>query len=125
MYYQVFLGECCCVRSNQRRNSSFYIYEKIRKIGLRKRYYNILHNKESEEYKRFISVYLNHKSMLTEREQIVLDSVYGVKGKPLKLREVAEIIEVTPERVRQLIYKSERKLVDFLRQIYKVNFFMN
>jgi DNA-directed RNA polymerase sigma subunit (sigma70/sigma32) len=54
---------------------------------------------------RFVSVYLNHKSMLTEREQIVLDSVYGVKGQPLKLREVPEIIEFTPERVRQLVYK--------------------
>jgi hypothetical protein len=47
----------------------FLYMKKSEKIGLRKKYYNILHNKESEEYKRFISVYLNHKSMLTEREQ--------------------------------------------------------
>jgi DNA-directed RNA polymerase sigma subunit (sigma70/sigma32) len=88
-----------------------------------KRYYSILHTNESEEYKRFINVYLKYKFVLPAREQIVLDSIYGVKGKPLKLREVAEIIEVTPERVRQLVYKSERKLVDFLCQTYKVNFF--
>ncbi|WP_435994499.1 sigma factor-like helix-turn-helix DNA-binding protein [Rossellomorea sp. LjRoot5] len=79
-----------------------------------KRYYTILHNNESEEYKRFINVYLQNKYVLPVREQIVLDSVYGVNGTPLKLREVAEIIEVTPERVRQLIHKSERKLVEFL-----------
>jgi DNA-directed RNA polymerase sigma subunit (sigma70/sigma32) len=102
----------------------YFLYmKKSEKIGLMKRYYYILHNKESEEYKRFINVYLKHKYVLPAREQIVLDSVYGVKDNPLKLREVAEIIEVTPERVRQLVYKSERKLVDFLCQKYKVNFF--
>jgi DNA-directed RNA polymerase sigma subunit (sigma70/sigma32) len=56
--------------------------------------------------------------VLPVREQIVLDSVYGVNGAPLKLKEVAEIIKVTPERIRQLVHKSERKLTKFLRQKY-------
>jgi hypothetical protein len=60
--------------------------------------------------------------VLPIREQIVLDSVYGVKGNPLKLRKVAELVEVTPDWGRQLVYKSERQLVDLLCQKYKVNF---
>lgn len=101
----------------------FFHMRNSEKMGLMKRYYSILHTKESEEYMRFINVYLKYKYVLSEREQLVLDSVYGVKGTPLKLREVAEIIEVTPERVRQLVYKSERRLVNFLCQTYGVNFF--
>jgi DNA-directed RNA polymerase sigma subunit (sigma70/sigma32) len=68
-------------------------------------------------------MFILNKYVLAPREQLVLDSVYGVKGIPLKLWEVAEIIEVTPERVRQLVYKSERRLVNFLCQTYKVNFY--
>ncbi|WP_421379622.1 sigma factor-like helix-turn-helix DNA-binding protein [Bacillus salacetis] len=97
----------------------FFIFMiKREKFGLMKRYYNILHNKESEEYKRFINVYLKYKNVLSEREQLILDSVYGVNGTPLKLKEVGQIIKVTPERVRQLVFKSEREIATFLRQEY-------
>ena len=44
------------------------------KMGVMKRYYSIPHTKESEEYKKFINVYLKHKYVLPAREQIVLDS---------------------------------------------------
>jgi DNA-directed RNA polymerase specialized sigma subunit len=97
----------------------YFIYMRnSEKMGSSKRYYTILQNKDSEEYKRFINVYVKNKYVLPERERIVLDSVYGVNGTPLKLREVADVIKVTPERVRQLVYKSERKLVGFLRVKY-------
>ncbi|WP_421379591.1 hypothetical protein ACOJQI_15845 [Bacillus salacetis] len=102
----------------------YFIYMRnSEKGGSSKRYYKILHNKESEEYKKFINVYLKHKHLLSVREQLVLDSVYGVNGTPLKLRELAEIIEVTPSRVNQLIYKSERKLAEHFRWEYKVNYY--
>lgn len=96
----------------------FIFMIKREKLGVRKRYFSILHNKDSDEYKRFINVYLKYKKVVSEREQLVLDSVYGVNGAPLKLKEVAQIIKVTPERVRQLVFKSEREMATFLRQKY-------
>ncbi|MFT4416045.1 sigma factor-like helix-turn-helix DNA-binding protein [Fredinandcohnia humi] len=88
----------------------------------KKRYYKIIKDRESQEYKKFINVYLETKSVLSDREQVIMDSIYGVSGKPMKLKEVGEMIGLTPERIRQLIYKSERKITTALCRKFKIKF---
>jgi DNA-directed RNA polymerase sigma subunit (sigma70/sigma32) len=101
----------------------FLDMRKSEKIRAQKRYYKLLNDLESLEYKKFISVYIANRSLLSDREQLVLDSIYGVNIKPMKLREVAEKVDLTPERIRQILYKGERKIATFLRRSFKIKDF--
>lgn len=91
------------------------------RIHKAKRYYKLLNDRESFDYKRFVNVYLEHRTFLSEREKFVLDSIYGVNEIPMKLREVGTMLELTPERIRQLIYKGERKITTILLSKYKID----
>ncbi|MBM7662246.1 DNA-directed RNA polymerase sigma subunit (sigma70/sigma32) [Bacillus mesophilus] len=90
------------------------------KMHERKRYYKIIKEQESQEYKKFINVYQENKSVLSDREQLILDSIYGINGEPMKFREVGEMLNLTPERIKQLIYKGERKITTALRKKYNI-----
>ncbi|MFT4414554.1 sigma factor-like helix-turn-helix DNA-binding protein [Fredinandcohnia humi] len=90
------------------------------KIHEKKRYYKIIKERESQEYKKFINVYQENKGVLSDKEQLILDSIYGVSSEPMKYREVGLMLNLTPERIRQLIYKGERKLTSALRKKYNI-----
>ena len=76
-----------------------------------KPYYALFKDKASEDYRRFISIYKAMRNALPERMQFVLNEIYGVdKEECSKLKTVGVILNVTPERVRQIIYSAERIL---------------
>jgi len=47
---------------------------------------------------------------LTDREQMVLRLRFGLGGYCMTLREVGRVLEVTPERIRQIEAKGIRKM---------------
>ncbi|MBD8067797.1 sigma factor-like helix-turn-helix DNA-binding protein [Bacillus sp. PS06] len=105
------------------REDALYYVEMLgnERIHKTKRYYKLLNDRESFDYKRIINVYLEHKNYLSEREKFVLVSIYGVKEKPMKLREVGAMLELTPERIRELIQKGERRITTILLSKYKID----
>lgn len=76
----------------------------------KKPYNKILKDRNSTEYKRFIHIYKAIRHILSERERIILDEVYGVNGVKSSLRVAGEKINISPERVRQIRNKAENKL---------------
>ena len=81
----------------------------------RKTYYKLLKHQNSDDYRRFISVYKAMRHILTEREQIVLNKVYGTDGEPSNLKSVGAMLNVSPERAKQIRSKGERKIA---RELY-------
>ncbi|MGN7299090.1 hypothetical protein [Ferdinandcohnia sp. SAFN-114] len=54
---------------------------------------------------------------LSEREQFVLDEIYGVDRGCAKLKTVAALLDINPVGVSRIIAKGERKLgVELKRQ---------
>ncbi|MEH7239438.1 sigma factor-like helix-turn-helix DNA-binding protein [Bacillus sp. JJ1562] len=55
-----------------------------------------------------MSIYKTIRNVLPERMQIVLNEIYGVdKEECSKLKPVGVILNISPERVRQIIYRAE------------------
>lgn len=78
--------------------------------GKRKPYLKILKDRESIEYNRFIKVYRVIKHILSDREQFILDQVYALNNSRAPHREIGEQLDVSPERIRQIIKKAENTL---------------
>lgn len=84
-----------------------------------KSYYKILDDPNSNEFQRFIKVYNAGKYILKEREQMILDDLYGI-NKPRVTHKKASIPHnITQERVRQICYKAELKIVTYLLKQFK------
>ncbi|TWE08768.1 sigma-70-like protein [Neobacillus bataviensis] len=91
-------------------------------IFKQKPYYKILNQKNSDDYKRFLGVYKAIRHVLTERELTVLDEIYGVDKEGSQLKTIAAILNISPERVRQISKEAENKLAKkLLSQIKKCN----
>ena len=82
-----------------------------------KKYFEVLKDRDSEDYKAFIRVYLSNKGALSEREQLILDLRYGVNEEAKTLKEVGKVIGVSPERIRQVVSLAERRLSTFLSKL--------
>jgi DNA-directed RNA polymerase sigma subunit (sigma70/sigma32) len=75
-----------------------------------KPYTKILNDKNSNNFKRFIRLYKSMSHVLSERELIILDEVYGVNKESTSLKKIAELLNISPERVRQLRNGAENKI---------------
>ncbi|MFC7322904.1 hypothetical protein [Halobacillus campisalis] len=80
-------------------------------------FYELLKDRNSEEYKMFIKVYKTMQYILLDREKLVLNKIYGVDCDIKILSKIAKEINVTPERVRQIRYKANVKILRELREI--------
>lgn len=76
-----------------------------------KPYYKILDNPNSDEFLRFIKIYNKTKHILKERERQISDNIYGVHKTRATFKEACKPHNITPERVRQILYKAETNLV--------------
>lgn len=94
----------------------------VSKLNKQKPYYELLKNRNSNEYSRFISIFVVMSYVLTERELLVLNNLYGLGNDNTKLKTVGQLINVSPERVRQIGYKAERKIVRELLLHFKNDF---
>ncbi|MCM3567830.1 sigma factor-like helix-turn-helix DNA-binding protein [Neobacillus mesonae] len=90
-------------------------------IGTIKPYYKILNDRNSDDFKRFISVYTKFKDSLSEKEQFVLDEIYGVNKKHVTLKTAGEMLGVGPERARQITKKAEFRMVSLINKRLKEN----
>ena len=79
-------------------------------------FYNLLEDRNSHEYIRFIKVYKTMQYVLSEREKLVLNKTYGVDSDIEVMRKIAKEINVTPERVRQIRYKANVKILRELKR---------
>lgn len=86
-----------------------------------KPYYKIVNEKDSDDFKRFIKVYNAKRNVLTEREQFILDEIFGVNKNCSKLKPVAEILNISSSRVRQIRNKAERKITSDLFKDFKMH----
>ena len=73
-------------------------------------YHNLLKERDSEDSKRFVGIYKAIRHTLTEREQTVLNEMYGVYKEKSQLKTVASMLSISPERVRQISRKAENKI---------------
>lgn len=87
----------------------------------RGRYYQILSDQNSDDYKRFIKVYQTFRDQLNLREQQIVDLVYGVNGNPKTLKEIGLMFNLTPERIRQIKAKSHRKMRYLVKEYLRKN----
>lgn len=79
-----------------------------------KPYTKLLTDRNSDNYRRFIGVYKAMRNVLSDREQMILDEVYGLNKKGTSLKAVAEMLNISPERVRQLRNEAENMIVSQL-----------
>lgn len=84
-----------------------------------KPYYKILDYPDSDEYQRFVKVYHAEKHILTAREQNILSDLYGLINPRVNLKRAGDLHHVTPERIRQIRQKSERKIARSLYNQFK------
>ncbi|MFD2761298.1 sigma factor-like helix-turn-helix DNA-binding protein [Lentibacillus juripiscarius] len=82
-------------------------------------FFQLLSDKESRDYKRFINVYDAMREILSERDRVILDCSYGYQCEPLNLRQIGEKIGVTRERTRQLRYQAQRKVSYRINKSFK------
>lgn len=54
-----------------------------------------------------MGVYKAIRHVLTERELTVLDEIYGVDKEGSQLKTIAAILNISPERVRQISKEAE------------------
>jgi hypothetical protein len=92
----------------------------IAKRGMRSPFYQILSDKNSDYYKRFIRVYKLMRHFLQTREQDILDNTYGVNGEILSLNQMATLFNLSPERIRQLRVKAQRKITMILVKEFNI-----
>ena len=88
---------------------------KEHKIGDRKPYYKILDERNSDDFKRFVGVYTLMRDFLSEREQVILNELYGVNKERATLKTIGEMLNVGPERIRQIGRKAEFKIARKIR----------
>ncbi|WP_099364492.1 hypothetical protein [Fredinandcohnia onubensis] len=88
----------------------------------RKPYYDLFKEKESDEYRRFIFVYNTMKHVISDREQYILNEIYGVEKECSKLSLIATTLDVSPERIRAIRNYAERKISTELDLMIKNNF---
>lgn len=86
------------------------------KIGKLKPYYPLLKKPTSEEYKRFIRVYLHYKDCLKEQEKVMLDFQYGLKGKFFSHKEMGEHFGFSCSRAAQIRNKAEMRIETAIRE---------
>lgn len=76
-----------------------------------KPYTKLLKERNSDDYIRFIGVYKDTRHVLSERELITLNKIYGVIERRSTLKSIAELLDISPERVRQLRDEAEKKII--------------
>jgi DNA-directed RNA polymerase specialized sigma subunit len=65
-------------------------------------------DRDSEDFKRFINIYKATEDVLSEREQLIMQEVYGAdKEENSTLKAVGEMLGISQERVRQIHRWSE------------------
>lgn len=96
--------------------SPSFVFEFYKK----KPYYKILDDRNSNDFLRFIKVYHIKKDLLTDREQKVLIDLYGIDHPRLTFKEASVPHNITPERVRQIRSKAERKIAYDLSKQFKI-----
>ena len=60
----------------------------IKKKGELNPYYKILDERNLNDFKRFVGVYTVMRDFLSEREQIILNEIYGVKKERSTLKKI-------------------------------------
>ncbi|MFJ7729276.1 hypothetical protein ACIQXV_24525 [Neobacillus sp. NPDC097160] len=88
------------------------------KLHKSKPYIKILRHKDSAEYKRFIDVYEVMKYILTEKEIVILNEVYGIDKEKSTLQAVADSLNLSFERVRVLRNGAENKIAKALLKLF-------
>ncbi|WP_161568200.1 sigma factor-like helix-turn-helix DNA-binding protein [Anaerobacillus alkaliphilus] len=86
------------------------------KIGKLKPYYPFLKEPTSEEYKRFIQVYLHYRDCLNEREKTILDFQYRLKGEKLTLDQMGEQFGISSSRAAQIRNIAELRIAKAIRE---------
>ncbi|MFC2947620.1 sigma factor-like helix-turn-helix DNA-binding protein [Virgibacillus sediminis] len=86
-----------------------------------KPYYKIIKERDSNKFRRFIRIYIALRHILSEREQVVLNELYGLIKEGSQLKTVGALLNITPERVRQIRNQAERKIVREVLRVVKVS----
>ncbi|WHY75697.1 sigma factor-like helix-turn-helix DNA-binding protein [Neobacillus sp. WH10] len=89
------------------------------KIGELKPYYKILGERNSDDFRRFIRIYTEMKHLLTDKEQFILNEIYGVNKEREKLKTIGKMLNVGPERIRQIGTKAEYKIARIISEKLK------
>jgi DNA-directed RNA polymerase specialized sigma subunit len=92
-----------------------------RQYGIKSPYVSLLKGRSSTEYKRFITIYRSMNHIFMERERLILDRYYGVLEPTVSLKIIGKEVNLTAERVRQLIAKAENLLAKELAKMLKMN----
>jgi len=71
----------------------------------------------SEQMKEILKKYL---SLLCVQESFIIRAYYGFISEPLTLRQIAGVLGITPERVRQIKCQALEKLKKYLKQGLKI-----
>jgi DNA-directed RNA polymerase sigma subunit (sigma70/sigma32) len=79
-----------------------------------KPYKKILNDKKSQDYKLFVKIYKDTCHILSDREQIILNDLYGINKEKNSLKNIALKLKLSPERVRQLRNEAEIKIAKSL-----------
>ncbi|OIJ22318.1 hypothetical protein BKP45_06675 [Anaerobacillus alkalidiazotrophicus] len=77
------------------------------KFGNQKPYYQLVKEKDSENYKTFIRVYQHYRDLLEEKPKMILDLLYGVESKVHRLNEIGKLLGISGRRVAQIRHKAE------------------
>lgn len=90
---------------------SFYSPNYVPKLYKVKPYSKILKDRSSDKYKLFIEVFKTVRHILSEREMIILDDIYGVNKESSSLKTaVGKSLNISTERVRQILKFAEFKI---------------
>jgi DNA-directed RNA polymerase sigma subunit (sigma70/sigma32) len=103
-------------RNINKGDAIFYLGMIDSSFGEVKPYYKVLDERDSDEYKRFIGVFLVISGSLSEKEQFILNELYGVNEKRKTLKAIGEMLNIGPERVRQIAKKAEFKMRSILKK---------
>ncbi|RCW62968.1 hypothetical protein [Saliterribacillus persicus] len=85
----------------------------------RKPYYILIKDRESINYKRFISVYTALRYVLSDREQFILNRVYGINHEVTPTKNIASSLQITPGRVLTIRNKANVKLAREILKLFK------
>lgn len=88
-------------------------------IHSKKPYYQILNKPHLDVYQRFIKIYKEARYVLNQREQHILDDLYGIHHPRFTFHKASKHYSITPERIRQICNKSEGKIMWHLRYLIK------
>jgi DNA-directed RNA polymerase sigma subunit (sigma70/sigma32) len=88
-------------------------------------YIKMLKQKDSEEYKRFIRVYMAVRHLLLEREMSVLDVLYGITRDKATVKTVAEKMCLSSARIAQIRNSAEHKIGRLLIEKHDIKFQRN